>query len=231
MRSLSNWSVEDPWLILIRAEDKACTALQRVKLNEWQWISYYEYTRNILLSQFNQQRTNYLNILIMNTLKERSIALDLVSDLHLKRSLITSPSNSFEFINKSLYDHYGIYKIHLFISKSDLNYSSCQFFICTMPFQQLLPSFGFLEHSQAWWSLPSDCEELIDHSPNPYTKHNTELASVDTAAAVPACRVRQREAERHQTILRAARLQMLKMFYGFYFDVATIAVFGCFCGN
>lgn len=50
MRSLSNWSVDHPWLILIRAEDKACTALQRVKLNEWQWISYY----NILLSQFNQ---------------------------------------------------------------------------------------------------------------------------------------------------------------------------------
>lgn len=139
---------------------------------------------------------------------------------------IHQPKCSTYACNKSPYDH----KIHLFISKSDLNYSSCQFFIFTLPFQQLLPSFGFLEHSQAW-SLPSDCEELIDHSPNPYTKHNTELASVDTAAAVPACGVRQREAEQHQTILRAARLQMLKMFYGFYFDVATIAVFGCFCGN
>lgn len=104
---------------------------------------------------------------------------------------IHQPKCSTYACNKSPYDH----KIHLFISKSDLNYSSCQFFIFTLPFQQLLPSFGFLEHSQAW-SLPSDCEELIDHSPNPYTKHNTELASVDTAAAVPACRVRQREAER-----------------------------------
>lgn len=102
----------------------------------------------------------------MNTLKERSIALDLVSDLHLKRSLITSPSNSFEFINFSArltraINHYMItillYSIidldfsavDLFISKSDLNYSSCQFFIFTLPFQQLLPSFGFLEHSQA----------------------------------------------------------------------------------
>lgn len=177
----------------------------------------------------------------MNTLKERSIALDLVSDLHLKRSLITSPSNSFEFINFSArltraINHYtitmwSIRYIYLYRNPIWIILLGKLVSFLYMPFQQLLPSFGFLEHSQAWWSLPSDCEELIDHSPNPYTKHNTELASVDTAAAVPACGVRQREAEQHQTILRAARLQMLKMFYGFYFDVATIAVFGCFCGN